>query len=1535
MSSRIFFVAQAVLLAVAGPAGAADLYWDINGATLYGDGSQGWTESNTASNNAFWSTSSSGTVATTNFPDSGDPQKNKSVQFGFGTLAEGNTTNGGNVRVGNSTSLSNRPAVGAMIFNASGTSGYTFWQNVGNANVVNIELYATATNGIAAGTGIQVNGNATGDITFTKYNLGTGGTGSNAANVGTLGIALFGSQTWRNESTTYSLIMDGPVSGTHALTTAGPGVISLGVANSFGGGLTIASGTLRARNANALSTGAVTVNAGGTLDVRTAITKTIAGTGSVSVGPGGNLTSGSIGSNALLIAGEVGNGATFTNPVSGTLTVSSLAMAGNATIALATTGGMAASGSVTLTGLDNVLSLSGIAAVGTTYTLLQGSSLTNSGVVSLTGAAVAGQTILLGDSATVGRTTYSFASTPSALQLAVSGSQFTLRWTGAVDNVWDYSTNNWTTGSESTFFAGGDNGIIDTAATITIRPEGISADALTVSHSAGTASLAGGSLTASSLMKSNAGALSLGSGVTATGVTVDGGSIVIVDSGSLTASTVANNGSLVYATTGTQTLAAAVSGTGSIASTAGGTLALTGLSSFSGSLSTDATSTLQIAGGGIAASTIANDGTLNLAGGSAYTVGGVVSGGGTVTKSGAGTATLAGANSFTGSTNVTAGMLKLGSVTALGSADAGTTVSAGGALDLNGQTVAGESLAVAGTGVSNTGGLINSNTSAAATWNGPVTLLSAQTYVGGAGRTTLAGSIGGLGLYKVGEGTVTLVGSNSYSGTLFISTGTVQVMDQAALPATALSWNNSNSSAGLDLVAAGDYTMSSITQFGSYLRVGTTGTGNVVLTVNGNSTLGGSANKSLQVNPRAKVVFAGDITADPSATTNRSATFYNLGEIELNGVISGGATGTIGQFGVIQTANAAGQSGTISLNTTNFYTGVTRVSAGTLKVGNALAFGDIANGVTISAVTVTDTTTGITTTLGRGTVDLNGYSIADETLTMVGTGDRVSLVNSSAVTPVSWSGAASLSGTTAMGGTGDITITGAISGTAGILAKSGAGRVTLSTGNSYSGAVSVEQGTLALGDAGSIASAISVTTTAGATFDTTALAGGYTVPSTQTIGGSGTVAGNLAVGSGATLSPGASPGTLTLSGSLTMGGGGNYNWQMLSATGTAGAVSSWDLVSVGGPLTIASTSADPFKVNLWTLSGIAPDVSGTAADFNGSSNATWKIATATGGISGFATDKFTISTSATNGTGGFANAFGTGTFSVAQSGNDLNLVFTAGAAPPVITINVASGTQTQAQAGYPTLSGSTPVVKTGAGTLVVNQANTLTGSTTVQGGVLQMANASALSTSQLVVVAGGTGQVAPYTSTSVAGLDLSGNGLVDVTTGALTVSSGLSAAQLVTELLEGRGDGSWTGTSGITSSAAAADVASSIPRSVGWLDNGDGSLTVAYAAPGDTNLDWSIDILDAANFLALGKFDTGAAATWLEGDFSYDGIVDILDAADFFSTGLFDAGNYNTAPGSAGAVAAVPEPSAAALLATMAVTAVGWAARRNRGVSHF
>jgi hypothetical protein len=107
-------------------------------------------------------------------------------------------------------------------------------------------------------------------------------------------------------------------------------------------------------------------------------------------------------------------------------------------------------------------------------------------------------------------------------------------------------------------------------------------------------------------------------------------------------------------------------------------------------------------------------------------------------------------------------------------------------------------------------------------------------------------------------------------------------------------------------------------------------------------------------------------------------------------------------------------------------------------------------------------------------------------------------------------------------------------------------------------------------------------------------------------------------------------------------------------------------------------------------------------------------------------------------------------------------------------------------------------------------------------------------------------------------------------------------------------------------------------------------VVFAYAAPGDTNLDWQVDILDAANFFAGAKFDTGQPATWIEGDFGYDGVVDILDAADFLATNLFDAGPYNSGSGAAAGVAAVPEPSGLAWLACLAGVAVAYERRRRR-----
>jgi sialidase-1 len=263
----------------------------------------------------------------------------------------------------------------------------------------------------------------------------------------------------------------------------------------------------------------------------------------------------------------------------------------------------------------------------------------------------------------------------------------------------------------------------------------------------------------------------------------------------------------------------------------------------------------------------------------------------------------------------------------------------------------------------------------------------------------------------------------------------------------------------------------------------------------------------------------------------------------------------------------------------------------------------------------------------------------------------------------------------------------------------------------------------------------------------------------------------------------------------------------------------------------------------------------------------------------------------------------------------------------VTTIDVGSGTQTHAQAGYPLLSGSVPVVKTGGGTLVIDRANTLAATLTVQSGRIQLANEAALASGRIVPVVGGTVGLEPGLRTTVAGLDVEAGGLVDVGAGKLTVAVGLPVAGLVAAIHAGRGDGSWRAASGITSTAVAASLAGPNPRTLGWRDNGDGSVTVAYAAAGDTNLDWRLDILDAADFLSAGTFDTGRSAAWSEGDFTADGIVDILDAADVLATGLFDQGDYNGTSAAVGAVAAVPEPAAWPLVAA-AVALI--AARRHR-----
>ncbi len=94
--------------------------------------------------------------------------------------------------------------------------------------------------------------------------------------------------------------------------------------------------------------------------------------------------------------------------------------------------------------------------------------------------------------------------------------------------------------------------------------------------------------------------------------------------------------------------------------------------------------------------------------GGTLTIAGTIAGAKAFEVTGAGgTLNLNGANNYSATTNISIGTVKLGNATGLGTTAAGTTVSSGAALDLNGQAVLEEALSLAGTGVSAGGALTN------------------------------------------------------------------------------------------------------------------------------------------------------------------------------------------------------------------------------------------------------------------------------------------------------------------------------------------------------------------------------------------------------------------------------------------------------------------------------------------------------------------------------------------------------------------------------------------------------------------------------------------------------------------------------------------------------------------------------------------------------------------------------------------------------------------------------------------------------------
>lgn len=158
------------------------------------------------------------------------------------------------------------------------------------------------------------------------------------------------------------------------------------------------------------------------------------------------------------------------------------------------------------------------------------------------------------------------------------------------------------------------------------------------------------------------------------------------------------------------------------------------------------------------------------------------------------------------------------------------------------------------------------------------------------------------------------------------------------------------------------------------------------------------------------------------------------------------------------------------------------------------------------------------------------------------------------------------------------------------------------------------------------------------------------------LSGNGTIGGGgvlqlpavLAVGAGTLLSPGDAVGTL-YSSSQDWRTGGVYLCEINDIAGVAGGTSGWDLVSIKGTLATGNVS-NSFVVRL--------SAAGPLPGWDASKSYSWKIAEASDGITGFSSARFAVDAT------GFAavNPIGSGSFSLTQNGNTLQLNFVPGVA---------------------------------------------------------------------------------------------------------------------------------------------------------------------------------------------------------------------------------------------------------------------------------
>ena len=1237
----------------------------------------------------------------------------------------------------------------------------------------------TNTNGILGGYATVggtdwASSNGTGN-SITAYSTYTGSNLGALGSSGTLNVSPTGAQNDVTSALSFNTLN---LSGTVGVTMTGSG------------SLTLAGGGLIGNTSGSISGGILAGSAGGELIVITPANLTI---GSVIADNGGPTGLTKAGSGTLILIGS--------NTYSGVTTI------GAGTLQVGSGGESGTLGTETVTNNSAlVFNLSG--------------TTTFNGVISGVGSLTQAGTGIL---AITGSNTYTGGTTVSAgtLQIGSGNTSGSL-----VGNITNNAVLMFNRSDNPTF-----DGVISGSGSLTKLGTGTLY--LTGSNSyAGGTTLASGELSISG--NNNLGAAS--SRVIFNGGILQITGATVTDMGSHSVDWSSFNGAFDIANAiNVFTVSSDISGSGSLTKLGTGMLLLTGSNSYAGGttltdgeLSISSSSnlgaassqvtfnggTLQITGttvtnmGGHSVNWSSFNGAFDIANAiNVFTVSGAIGGSGGLTKLGTGMLLLTGSNSYAGGTTLTDGELSISGSSNLGAA--------GSQVTFNGGT-----LQITGTAVTNMGGHSVNWSS----FNGAFDIANA------ANVFTVSSAISGGGsLTKLGAGTLLLTGSNSYRGGTMLSAGELSISGSNNLGAAnsqvifnggilqitgtavtnmgnySVDWSSFNG--GFDIAnAANVFTVSSaISGNGSLTKLGI---GTLLLTGN-NLYTGGTkiSTGTLQIGSGGT---SGSLTGN--ITDNAVLVFNRSDNPTFGGVISGSGSFTKAGTGIL------------TLTGSNNYSGGTTLSTGTLKVGNGGTSGSLTGNITDNAVLVfnrSDNSVFGGTIGGVGSLTQAGAGI----LTLAGNN------NYSGITTVSAGTLQIGNGGTSGSLTGNITDNavlvfnrsdnstfGGIIGGVGSLTKAGAGILTLTGSNNYSGITTLSAGTLQVGNGGTSGSLTgNITNNAVLVFnrsDNSVFGGTIGGGGSLTQAGTGilTLTGNNSYSGGTTLTGG----ELSISGSNNLGAANSqiiFNGGILQITGTAvtdlGSHSvNWSTFNGGFDI---ANAANVFTVNndisgsggLTKLGAGTLLLTGSNSYRGGTTVSAGMLQIGSGGTSG-APDPGPITNNSQllvncSDTYALANAI-SGSGSLTQSGSG-TLQLTASntySGPTLIssgTLQIGNGGSNGAPGtGLITnnsqlvinlsdnytltnaISGSGSVSQSGPGTITLTASNSYSGRTTINLGTLAVSSTANLGTGALTFGGSGAGVLNIFGSTAFTSsttITLSQNGTIQQDNSAIATLSGI------------------------------------------------------------------------------------------------------------------------------------------------------------------